>query len=131
MMKYDHIYTLNHNINILKQQTANHRPDNEDNDDEENDDEDKDNILIKPSPNYRVEEDRDPNYYTMIHHIDDLPNLIDCFLVYKFVLMLKEVFEDGTAFVNMKKENIMNLIYNSDYLNILFSNLKPQVMNNQ
>ncbi|MFM7988027.1 MAG: hypothetical protein ACKPKO_52810 [Candidatus Fonsibacter sp.] len=38
----------------------------------------------------------------MIHHIDDLPNLIDCFLVYKCVLMLEAVFGDGTAFVNMK-----------------------------
>ncbi|MFM7988028.1 MAG: hypothetical protein ACKPKO_52815, partial [Candidatus Fonsibacter sp.] len=91
MMKYDHMYTLNHNINILKQQIANHRPDNEDNYDKENNDKDKDNILIKPLPNYRVEEDRAPNYYTMIHHTDDLPNLIDCFLVYKCVLMLKEV----------------------------------------
>ena len=46
-------------------------------------------IVIKPSSNYRVDEDRDPNYYKMIHHIDDLPTLIDNFLVYRCVLMLK------------------------------------------
>ena len=37
-------------------------------------------IVIKPSSNYRVDEYRDPNYYKMIYHIDDLPTLIDIFL---------------------------------------------------
>ncbi|MFM7985407.1 MAG: hypothetical protein ACKPKO_39445, partial [Candidatus Fonsibacter sp.] len=64
------------------------------------------------------------NYYTMIHHIDGLPNLIDCFLVYKCVLMLKEVFGDRTTVLEMNKYNIMYLIYNSDDLNTLFFKFK-------
>ena len=67
MMKGDHLYTQNHNIDILTQQFAKHRPDDDEYDD-------KDVVVIKPSSNYRVEEDRDPNHYTMIHHIDDLLN---------------------------------------------------------
>ena len=39
--------------------------------------------MIKPACNYRVDEDREPIYYTMIHHIDDLRNLIDNVLVYR------------------------------------------------
>ena len=85
-MKDDHIYTLNHNIDRLSQQFAIHRQDDEDNDE---DDHDKDVVVYKPSSNYRVEEDREPNHHTMIHHIDDLPNLIYCCLIYKCVLMLK------------------------------------------
>ena len=118
MMKDDHIYTLNHNIDILSQQFAKHRQYDEDDDDE--DDHDKDVVVYKPSSNYRVEEDREPNHHTMIHHIDDLPNLIDCFLIYKCVLMLKELFGDRTEVLNMNKDNIMYLIYNSDDLNSLF-----------
>ena len=41
-------------------------------------------ILLKPASNYIVDEDRDPNYYKMIHHIDDLPTLIDNFLLEAF-----------------------------------------------
>ena len=76
-------------------------------------------IVIKPSSNYRVDEDRDPNYYKMIHHIDDLPTLIDNFLVYRCVLMLKQVFYDSTACLEVKQD-IMHLIFNSDDLNSLF-----------
>ena len=46
--------------------------------------------MIKPACNYRVDEDREPIYYTMIHHIDDLRNLIDNVLVYRCVLMLNK-----------------------------------------
>jgi len=145
MMKDDHIYTLNHNINKLNQRLANNRPDNDntknvnqqivnhilnkdiigktanqengdlidlvnagvqhhsyitealnaikDQSDEPSVEDDYiEDIVIKPSSNYRVDEDRDPNYYKMIHHIDDLPTLIDNFLVYTCVLMLKELF---------------------------------------
>ena len=70
-----------------------------------------------------MDEDRDPNYYKMIHHIDDLPTLIDNFLVYRCVLMLKEVFCDNTVILDIKQD-IMHLIYNSDDLNSLFFQLK-------
>ena len=45
--------------------------------------------------------------------------------------MLKELFGDRTTVLNMNKDNIMYLIYNSDDLNSLFSNLKTQDMNPQ
>ena len=60
----------NHTIVTLKQQLANNIPDDDD-------DDDKDDVAIKPSFNYRVEEVREPNYHTMVHNIDDLLNLID------------------------------------------------------
>jgi hypothetical protein len=82
-------------------------------------DDDVEYIVIKPSSNYRVDEDRDPNYYKMIHHIDDIPTLIDNFLVYRCVLMLKQVFYDSAACLEIKQD-IMHLIYNSDDLNSLF-----------
>jgi hypothetical protein len=114
MMKDDHIYTLNHNINKLNQRLANNRPDNDNtknlnqqivnhilnkdiigkttnqkhgdlidliNEGEQHhsyiaealngiqdqiDDVADDHIgdiVIKPSSNYRVDEDGDPNYY--------------------------------------------------------------------
>ena len=47
------------------------------------DDDNKGVVMIKPACNYRVDEDREPIYYTMIHHIDDLRNLIDNVLVYR------------------------------------------------
>ena len=131
MTKGDHTYTLNHTIDTLKQQLViidqrmtilKSIADADD---------DKDDVMIQPSSNYRVEEDKEPNQHTMIHHIDDLPNLIDCFLIYKCVLMLKELFGDRTTVLNMNKDNIMYLIYNSDDLNSLFSNLKTQDMNPQ
>ena len=87
MMKGDHIYTLNHNINRLTQQLTNNGPDNDKDDDQ-------DVIVVKPSSIYRVEEDRAPNFHTMIHLIDDLLNLIDGFLVFRCVLMLKDAFGD-------------------------------------
>ena len=54
--------------------------------------------MIKPACNYRVDEDREPIYYTMIHHIDDLRNLIDNVLVYRCVLMLEKACDDRSAF---------------------------------
>jgi hypothetical protein len=137
MMKDDHIYTLNHNINKPNQRLANNRPDNDNihelnqhnanyktnNNSDDVEDDYIEDIVIKPSSNYRVDEDRGPNYYKMIHHIDDLPTLIDNFLVYRCVLMLKEVFCDNTVILDIKQD-IMHLIYNSDDLNSLFFQLK-------
>ena len=56
----------------------------------------------------------------MIHHIDDLLNLIDNVLVYRCALMLKEEFDDRSAMFNIFQDNVMHLIYNSDDLNTLF-----------
>ena len=64
--------------------------------------------------------DRDRNYYKMIHHIDDLPTLIDTFLVSRCALMLKQVFCDSTVSLDIKKD-IMHLVYNLDDINSLFS----------
>ena len=41
---------------------------------DDDDDDDKDDVVIKPSSNYRFEEDREPNRHTMIHHLDELLN---------------------------------------------------------
>jgi len=60
-MKDDHIYTLNHNINKLNQRLANNNTDNNSDEPSVEDDYIED-IVIKPSSNYRVDEDRDPNY---------------------------------------------------------------------
>ena len=86
--------------------------------------------MIKPSSNYRVEEDREPNSHTRIHYTDDLLNSIDNVLVYRCVLMLKEAFDDRSANLDISQDNVMHLIYYSDYLNI-FSIKKAQDMNQQ
>ena len=67
----------------------------------------------------------------MIHHIDDLLNLIDGVLVYRCILMLKEVFGDGSALLDTYQDNVMHLIYNSDDLNTLFFNSQMQAMNHR
>ena len=103
-------------LNVIKAQDKT----NNNSDEPSVEDDDVEDIVIKPSSNYRVDEDRDPNYYKMIHHIDDLPTLIDNFLVYRCVLMLKEVFCDNTVILDIKQD-IMHLIYNSDDINSLFS----------
>ena len=66
--------------------------------------------MIKQSSNYRVEEDRDPNHYTMIHHIDDYLNLTDNVLVYRCVLMIKEACNDISAILDISQDNVMHLI---------------------
>ena len=56
MMKDDSIYTLNHNINKLNQRLANNNTDNNSDEPSVEDDYIED-IVIKPSSNYKVEED--------------------------------------------------------------------------
>ena len=85
--------------------------------------------MIKPSSNYRVEEDREPNSHTRIHYTDDLLNSIDNVLVYRCVLMLKEAFDDRSENLDISQDNVIDLIYYSDDLN-MFSK-KAQDMNQQ
>ena len=116
MMKYDHIYTLNHNISRLNQQIEHDREDSDTDDDDNN------KIVIKPSSNYNVEEDKDPKYQKKINHLDDLPSLIDDLLVYRCVQMLKQLSEDTSASSDNNQDNVLYLIYNSDdiYIYVLF-----------
>ncbi|MFM7987927.1 MAG: hypothetical protein ACKPKO_52300 [Candidatus Fonsibacter sp.] len=40
--------------------------------------------------------------------------------MYRCILMLKEVFGDGSAFLDTYQDDVMHLIYNSDDLNTMF-----------
>ena len=59
----------------------------------DNDDED---LVMKPSSNYRIVKDRAPNSHTMLYRIDDLILFIEAMLVYRCMLMLKDFFGDNT-----------------------------------
>ena len=102
MMKYDPIYTLNHNTNSLNAQIAHDRKDSA------TDDEDKNKLVIRPSYNYKVEEYKDPKYHKMINHIDDLPSLTDDLLVCRCVQMLKQLSEDTSASYDNNQDSVLH-----------------------